>query len=70
MNVLHALDDAEEKDAECHNFSEEAFVLPKESGEVDDLTFEIMDGEEVRNEPMSFIDEPKNKKSVKMHSRF
>ena len=72
--MLYELDGVEEIGIECHDFLEEGFVLPEEIGEVDDLTFEIMDvahdrprkSKEVRDEPMSFIYEPKNNKSTKM----
>ena len=77
VNMLHELDSAEATDVECDDLLEDIFVLPAESGEADDLIIETMDvacnrwhtSEELSNEAISFIANPKNKKSAKIHSR-
>ena len=69
VNVLHELDGEEVTDTECDNFLEETFVLPPESGEVEDNIFEIIDvacdrphkSEELSDEVMSFITNTKKK---------
>ena len=54
------------------------FILPTDSATEDGLTYEMMDvahdrpykNEELSDEAMSFIANPKNKKSAKTHSRY
>ena len=75
--MLHELDYEEAVDVDNNDFLEDAFASPAESREVDDNILEIMDvvrerprkSDELSDETMSFIANPKNKKSAKARSR-
>ena len=75
--MLHELSGEEVTDTKHDDFLADAFVLPTDSTVEEDLTCETMDvvrdrphkSEELSNEVMSFITNPKNKKSAKTHSR-
>ena len=74
---MHELDGVEVIDTDYEELLEDTFVFPAESGDADDLIFEIMDvaccrphkSEELSDEAMCFIANPKNKKSTESHSR-
>ena len=73
VNVLAELNGEEVTDAEHDNFLEETFMLSDENGVNDDNMFEIMDvgcdrphkSEDLTDEAMSFIANPKNEKALK-----
>ena len=78
VNVLAELNGEEVTDTEHDIFLEETFALSDENGVNEDNAFEIMDvgcdrphkSEDLTDESMSFIANPKNEKSAKTHRRY